>query len=85
MAPRTLRLALRGSASEGADEIVAQALAEQPGIAGIRTSMMNNVLEVDYEDERSHAHGDHGLASTERARSSIQRLICGCGSSGSPE
>ena len=49
---QTLRLPLRGLASEGADDIVAQALADVPGIAGIRASMVNNVLEIDYDEAR---------------------------------
>lgn len=47
-----LRLPLRGLASEGADEIVAKALANVPGIAAIRASMLNNLLEVDYDRDR---------------------------------
>lgn len=52
MAILTLRLALRGWASEGAPDIVAKGLEGVLGIVGIRASMVNNLLEVDYEDAR---------------------------------
>lgn len=50
MPMRTMRLPLRGLASEGANEIVGRALASLPGIVGIRASMANNLLEVDYDN-----------------------------------
>ena len=79
MPVQTLRLPLRGLASEGAEDIVAKALAGVPGIASIRASMVNNLLEVDYDDARVSekvihdaleragiAHAAHG--ETERAK-----------------
>lgn len=55
----TMRLPLRGLASEGAGEIVGRALANMPGIAGIRASMATNLLEVDYEHTRVSEHDIH--------------------------
>lgn len=52
MAIVTLRLPLRGLASEGAQAIVERALEQVPGIKGVGASMVNNLLEVDYDDMR---------------------------------
>ena len=51
MAVRTLQFPLRGLASEGANEIIAKALVDLPGIAAIRASMVNNLLEIDCNDD----------------------------------
>lgn len=52
MAIVTLRLPLRGLASEGAQAICERALEQVPGIKGIGASMVSNLLEVDYDDVR---------------------------------